>query len=502
MKSLLFSLSALLIIGSVHAQPTTISATFKGTEPQKIQFYLLYADDSYDAASVNLEPDKNGQIKKLLQLPYPVFALLQFDQRRQRLLLSPGRDLQLTITSDTIIFAGRAAPENQLVQTTVLNKVPFFIRPEKGDTFLEKLSVTGFKDTVIRQVEEEITATNAHIEKLKAPANLKKLLADETVYAYQCYLTDFTSIYLRRHLKKDADSATSLVMQWKPLPDSILLQSGYYANMMMEKRQLFETNQISAKYRHLGRQGMLDKYAEYLGMPFNVIDSMIRIYGQRAILVGRYAELHLPVSLQDKIYFNLLYGSADLADINTFTFLLQRMQEKYPASQYLVRAKNLLQELTARIKANKDNPKIQIEDLGKMTSVLEVIKKYEGKVIYLDMWGTWCGPCKEEMAYVPELKKRYAGNQNLVFLYIALEKPEQDQQWREFIFLNNMEGKHYRVNRSAIEAFWQEAKTAGVKELNAVPRYMIIDAQGKIVQDVAERPSSRQKLYDQLDKLL
>jgi thiol-disulfide isomerase/thioredoxin len=177
------------------------------------------------------------------------------------------------------------------------------------------------------------------------------------------------------------------------------------------------------------------------------------------------------------------------------------MQEKYPGSQYLPQAKSLLQQLTNTVKKNSSNTKITIEDLGKMSSVLEVIKKYEGKVIYLDMWGTWCGPCKQEMTYAPELKKRYAGK-NIVFLYIALDNPEQDKKWKDYIYINNLEGKHYRVSMANTETFWQEAEKAGIQPLKSVPRYMIIDTQGKIVHDVAERPSSQQKLYDQLDKLL
>ena len=66
---------------------------------------------------------------------------------------------------------------------------------------------------------------------------------------------------------------------------------------------------------------------------------------------------------------------------------------------------------------------------------------------------------------------------------IALENPEMDKKWRDYIYINNLEGKHYRVSRANINAFWQ-AEKAGIQH------------------DVAERPGSRQKLYDQLDKLL
>jgi thiol-disulfide isomerase/thioredoxin len=501
MKSLLFLLITVLLIGNVRSQTTTIEATLKGIPPKKIQLFLLYADDTYAISSIDLQADNNGRFKQTLQLPYPVFALLELDQRRHRLLLSPGRDLQLTIDTAAVLFSGKAAPENGLVHTSILDSTPFFMKPEKDGISFKKLSVTGWKDTLMSRVEAEVAETKRRVEKLKIPVDLKNILTSETEYAYQCYLTDFTGIDLRQAGNKDIDTLQSLVMQWKSVPAGNMLQGGYYANLMVGKRIRFDINQIFRKNKSLGREAQKEQLAEYLNMPFSTIDSMVKLYGERAILDARYADHHLPASIRDKIYFNLFCEAADMAHMSTCTYLLQNMQDKHPASQYLVKAKSLLQQLSVTIQKNKANNRIVIEDIGRMKSVLEVIKKYEGKVIYLDIWGTWCGPCKKEMAYVPELKKRYSGK-NIVFLYIALDKPEHDQRWKEYVLLNDLEGKHYRVDRSATESFWQGAKAAGIEALSVVPRYMIIDAQGIIVHNVAERPSSQQKLYDQLDKLL
>lgn len=280
-----------------------------------------------------------------------------------------------------------------------------------------------------------------------------------------------------------------------------MLQSGYYANVMLEKRNRYEINQASKKIKTTNMDTMKLKLAEFFSMPFNTIDSLIKLNGEQAFIGTRYAELYWPKEIQDKVFFNLFISAYDLSNTGACTYLLNNMQEKFPSSQYLPQVKTLSQQLTNTVKKNSGNTKITIEDIGQMSSVLEVIKKYEGKVIYLDMWGTWCGPCKQEMTYAPELKKRYAGK-NIVFLYIALDNPEQDKKWKDYIYINNLEGKHYRVSQANTETFWQEAQKAGIQPLNTVPRYMIIDTQGKVVHDIAERPSSRQKLYNQLDKLL
>ncbi|MCS3802181.1 TlpA family protein disulfide reductase [Niastella sp. OAS944] len=501
MKSLQLLVFSLLFIGSLYAQPCTIDGTIKGIAVKKIQLYLLYADYVPKQPSAEAVPDMYGKFKQTLQLPYPVFAELTFNERKYRLLLSPGRNLQLTIDSTSILFAGKAAAENQLVHNSILDSKPLFSKNEKEIISFKDLTKTGFTDTLLRHIEEEIATTKTQIEQSATSPALKQILINETKYAYQSHLSNFATFDLRKANKMLADTAQNIIMQWQPLPDSSMLQSGYYANVMLEKRNRYDINQASKKINTNSIDTMKLRLAEFFSMPFTTIDSLIKANGELTIMASRYAELNWPASICDKVYYNLFISAYDLSNTSTCTYLFNNMQQKYPASQYLPRAKNLLQQLTATVKKNSSNANITIEELGNISSVLQVIKKYEGKVIYLDMWGTWCGPCKYEMAYVPELKKRYAGK-NIVWLYIALDNPEQDKKWKDYIYINNLEGKHYRVNRASTETFWQEAEKTGIQPLNSVPRYMIINAQGKIVHDVAERPSSRQKLYNQLDKLL
>jgi thiol-disulfide isomerase/thioredoxin len=501
MKNVSVLLFTLLFIGSIQAQPCTIDCTIKGITVKKVKLYLLYSDYIPNQPSVEAEPDKNGKFKQTLQLPYPVFAQLELDKLTHRLLLSPGRNLQLTIDSASILFSGKAAPENQLVHNSILDNKPLFSNNGKDLISFKDLTKASWIDTVLRHLEAEIAAAKTQIERSGTSTALKNILISETNYAYQYRLANFATYDLRRANKLFSDTAQELAMQWQPLPDSAMLQSGYYANAMLEKRNRYDINQASRKIKDTNEDTLKLRLAEFFGMPFNVIDSLIKMHGDPIILASRYAELHWPKSIQDKVYFNLFMFAFDRSNTNSCIYLIDNMQEKYSASQYLSQAKKLLQQLTNAVKKNSGNTNITIEETGNISSVLEVIKKYEGKVIYLDMWGTWCGPCKDEMTYVPELKKRYAGR-NIVFLYIALEIPEQDKKWKDYIYINNLEGTHYRVNRTNIDNFWQEAEKAGIRPLNTVPRYVIIDARGKIVHDVAERPSSRQKLYDQLDKLL
>ena len=55
------------------------------------------------------------------------------------------------------------------------------------------------------------------------------------------------------------------------------------------------------------------------------------------------------------------------------------------------------------------------------TSFDDIIAKYEGEVIYLDFWASWCGPCKKEMPYSHKLQQTFLGK-DVVFVYFSSDK--------------------------------------------------------------------------------
>ena len=108
----------------------------------------------------------------------------------------------------------------------------------------------------------------------------------------------------------------------------------------------------------------------------------------------------------------------------------------------------------------------------------------KGKVVYIDIWATWCGPCRAEFPWAKELKKRFEGNNEVVFLYASVD--EDSKAWGKFLkTTNSPEGTHIRL--SPIE---QRKITEGYQCGGGVPKYFLIDKQGKIVSTLAPRPSS------------
>jgi thiol-disulfide isomerase/thioredoxin len=95
-----------------------------------------------------------------------------------------------------------------------------------------------------------------------------------------------------------------------------------------------------------------------------------------------------------------------------------------------------------------------------------------GKVVLIDFWATWCGPCREALPHMQQIVKKFQG-QPLVVLSVSLDSDEQ--KWKEFIEKNQMTWLHYRDGRFTGPI----ATLFGVK---AIPQTFTIDADG-VLQD-------------------
>ncbi len=112
----------------------------------------------------------------------------------------------------------------------------------------------------------------------------------------------------------------------------------------------------------------------------------------------------------------------------------------------------------------------------------KIIETYKGKLILLDVWGTWCGACKVNLSHSTE---EYEALKDLDIIYLYLANGSSDESWKNVIKEYNVTGDnvvHYNLpakQQSAIENF------LGVK---MYPSYRIIDREGNIL-DVNASPT-------------
>jgi thiol-disulfide isomerase/thioredoxin len=96
----------------------------------------------------------------------------------------------------------------------------------------------------------------------------------------------------------------------------------------------------------------------------------------------------------------------------------------------------------------------------------------KGKVVLIDFWATWCGPCREALPHMKEVVKKFQG-QPLVVLSVSLDSNEQ--QWKDFVAKNEMTWLQYRDGGFT-------GPTAKLFGVEAIPHTFTIDADG-VLQD-------------------
>lgn len=113
------------------------------------------------------------------------------------------------------------------------------------------------------------------------------------------------------------------------------------------------------------------------------------------------------------------------------------------------------------VMVNKDNQPIAFS---------EILKKYEGKNIVIDVWASWCSDCIKGMPKVKALQEKYP---DATYLFISMDKTYD--AWLKGIEKYEVKGEHYLTSDGMKGIFGKSIN------LDWIPRYMVVDKSGKIV---------------------
>lgn len=111
------------------------------------------------------------------------------------------------------------------------------------------------------------------------------------------------------------------------------------------------------------------------------------------------------------------------------------------------------------------------------------LKDLSGKLIYIDVWATWCGPCLKEMPSLKKLIKDYKGK-NVEFVSISIDHKKDYEKWRKMVPEKNVGGVQL-YDAEGLSSTFMKAFNVGL-----IPRFMMLDYKGKIITAHAPRPSS------------
>ena len=114
---------------------------------------------------------------------------------------------------------------------------------------------------------------------------------------------------------------------------------------------------------------------------------------------------------------------------------------------------------------------------GKQVSLSD----FRGKVVLVDVWATWCGPCRGELPHLKKLEEEMKGKE-VVFIGVSVDEEKNYDKWKKFIADEQLPGIQLFANG------W--SKITKDYKITGIPRFMVFDREGKVVESVAPRPSN------------
>ncbi|MFC4818202.1 TlpA family protein disulfide reductase [Flavobacterium sp. GCM10023249] len=127
----------------------------------------------------------------------------------------------------------------------------------------------------------------------------------------------------------------------------------------------------------------------------------------------------------------------------------------------------------------KTSPGFDYENFKGGKTSLESLK---GKYVYIDVWATWCGPCRREIPSLQKVEEEYKGK-NIEFVSMSIDQKKDYDKWRKMVEEKSLGGIQLFADNDWNSQFVKEYAIEGI------PRFILIDPNGKIISADAPRPS-------------
>ncbi|MCG8307659.1 MAG: TlpA family protein disulfide reductase [Cytophagales bacterium] len=259
---------------------------------------------------------------------------------------------------------------------------------------------------------------------------------------------------------------------------SFKVSDSFLAELNLINYNLVEDFEFSSKYQYL-----VKSYYREIAKEISRKDSISKYLAWIKAIETIPSEV-----IRDKlIYDNAINEITFVNDINDFynQHIKATSNEKVRS-----RIKKVYDKLNSLNPGNISPSFTNYENYNGSTTSFEDLK---GKYIYIDVWATWCAPCIAEIPYLKKIEKKYK-NKNIVFVGISIDKINNREKWKKMIDQKELNGIQLISDNDWNSDFIKEYL------INGIPRYILIDPEGKIISSDAPRPSDP-NLEELLDTL-
>lgn len=446
----MIDLAVMAATSLLAAQCTAGTVRLKG----KIDLKRQHVEMAWDGASsmlgggprFMLQTDTQGNFDTILPIKTPGYYTIE----RNTLYLTPGDELTLFITDDSFKarFAGLGNGANNYLAGR-----PF----PKGGSFL----MAG------ANIREDLRSTKAAVDSLAALR-----------FGQLAELENISPEFLDMETARiKADIANSYA--------SSLTQFGYFRGETMTQEDFdklveeYERDFIPL-VRQLSSEVTAEKYLDVAAvrslLQMKTLDTMAPVF-EGIELPARTAELFRAYKLSLEL--------TDNADPQAF-----EQAKAFVAAMDQPDFRKEMERIIAgsgTLAAGKPAPDMRLANAQGEASPLSDLK---GRVLYIDLWATWCAPCLQESPAFDALAKKFAGDKRIAFVKISTDT--NLTAWKNAIAGKTHDSLQFICNDKSLGKAWK---------LTGIPRFILIGRDFRIIDAFAPRPSS-EGMEETLRKIL
>lgn len=226
-------------------------------------------------------------------------------------------------------------------------------------------------------------------------------------------------------------------------------------------------NGISSLNEDIARSISMNLYAA-LGIPFGMPNSEVEAYIQTENDPAK--ELYQAAFLINEMsMLNMDFGELEK--------LTSDFKDSYPNSHHISKLENTLLSLENL----KEGALVQDFSFIDLEGNVTNLSQFKDKIIYLDLWASWCGPCINTFrTKTPDFEKKLRDYDDIVLMYISID--ENQDPWKNYLDKNPMRGIHLFAGKGFEADIMKYFKVWGI------PRYLIIGKDNKLISPNAPRP--------------
>lgn len=409
---------------------------------------LKITDKDYNTIKT-IHLSKEFTFRDTLFIPKGYYHISDFKTSSKLLFLKPSYNLDANIVYNkndySIYFKGIGSNENNYLQEKETYNKSFKKYMNLSEDKLLKYSDSMF---------------NAKMNFLNSDKNLESDFKEYETFSIKCDKSYFLYKYSRdiSHFKGDKDYTVS-----KDFPKPFVGYNVSDENMMIHPSYLGLIPYIVAdKYKiHI-------KYNEIDLELFNKLNEEISSKKIKDEVVNNYVKEAIYNTKElDSVYAKFM----SIVKNETYR---NEIQNKYD------NLKKMSKGITS--------PTFELYDVNNRLVTLESLK---GKLIYIDIWGTWCFPCVQEIPALKKIEKEFRASD---IHFVSISVKDKKENLIRYINENNLAGIQLFAPKLDIPFF-------EFYQLKTVPRFILIDKEGKIIDANAYKPSNP-KLNELIRKYL